>query len=66
MLGLGSSVATPPEGIRAQALVVNSFDELTAVSDKVRFDLQKWDITKKTTKTTAAKLYLKLDVLSAQ
>ena len=30
MLGLGSSIGTPPEGIRAGVLVVSSFDELEA------------------------------------
>lgn len=31
MLGLGSSVATPPEGIEAPVLVVESYDELEAL-----------------------------------
>lgn len=35
MLGLGSSIGTPPEGIIAEALVVGSFDELEEVADKV-------------------------------
>lgn len=30
MLGLGNSIATPPEGIEADVLVVSSFDELDA------------------------------------
>jgi hypothetical protein len=37
ILGLGGSVATPPEGLTAQAVVVGSFDELTALGEaKVR------------------------------
>jgi len=36
MLGLGNSVGTPPEGIRAEAVVVRSFDELDALGEKVR------------------------------
>lgn len=36
MLGLGNSVGTPPEGIKAEAVVVRSFDELEALGEKVR------------------------------
>ncbi len=36
MLGLGMSVATPPEGITADALVVSNFDELAAAGEKVK------------------------------
>lgn len=34
MLGLGGSVATPPGGIRAEVLVVSSYDELEARKDE--------------------------------
>jgi carboxypeptidase Q len=36
LLGLGGSVATPPEGIEAEAVVVRNFDELEALGEKVR------------------------------
>lgn len=36
MLGLGHSIATPPEGITADAVVVRNFDELDALGEKVR------------------------------
>jgi carboxypeptidase Q len=35
MLGLGNSVGTPPEGIKAEAVVVSSFDELDALGKRV-------------------------------
>jgi len=35
MLGLGNSVGTPPEGIKAEAIVVGSFDELDALGPRV-------------------------------
>lgn len=36
MLGLGNSVATPAEGLAAEAVVVRSFDELDVLGDQVR------------------------------
>lgn len=36
MLGLGNSVGTGPNGIRAQAIVVRTFDELTARCEEAR------------------------------
>jgi carboxypeptidase Q len=36
MLGLGGSVGTPPEGITADVVVVDSFDELEALGEQVR------------------------------
>jgi len=36
MLGLGGSVGTPPEGIRAEVLVVSSFDELALRGDQAK------------------------------
>ena len=36
MLGLGGSVGTPPGGIRAEVMVVDSFDELEARSDEAQ------------------------------
>ncbi|KAM3967942.1 carboxypeptidase Q [Aphomia sociella] len=34
LLGLGSSVSTPPEGITAEVIVINSFKELELTDDK--------------------------------
>lgn len=36
MLGLGGSVATPPDGITAEVLVVSSWSDLTAHADEAR------------------------------
>ncbi|XP_055956718.1 carboxypeptidase Q-like [Patella vulgata] len=46
MLGLGSSIGTPPEGIEAEVLVVRTFDELKRKSDQAKGKIvvynQKW------------------------
>ncbi|MCR4341209.1 MAG: M28 family metallopeptidase [Gemmatimonadaceae bacterium] len=44
MLGLGGSVATPPDGITAPVLVVTSFDELTARGDEARGKIVLFDV----------------------
>lgn len=44
MLGLGSSVGTPAEGIRAEILVVQSFDELRERADEVAGKIVVWNV----------------------
>jgi len=44
MLGLGPSVATPPEGIRAEVVVVSSFDELEARAQEARGKIVLFDV----------------------
>jgi len=44
MLGLGGSVGTPAGGIRAQVLVVSSFDELAAHADQARGRIVLFDV----------------------
>lgn len=44
MLGLGGSVATPPGGIRAEVLVVGSFDELEERADEAHGKIVLFDV----------------------
>ena len=44
MLGLGGSVGTPPEGVEAEVLVVDSFDELAARADEARGRIVLFDV----------------------
>jgi carboxypeptidase Q len=44
MLGLGGSVATPPEGITAEVFVVNSFDELARRSTEAAGKIVLFDV----------------------
>jgi carboxypeptidase Q len=44
MLGLGGSVATPPEGITAEVLVVGGFEELTARAAEARGKIVLFDV----------------------
>ena len=44
MLGLGLSVSTPPEGIRAEVLVVNSFEDLEARAEEARGKIVLFDV----------------------
>lgn len=44
MLGLGGSVATPPEGLEAEVLVVGSFEELTERADEAAGRIVLFDV----------------------
>ena len=39
ILGLGSSIGTPEEGITAQIIAVKTFEELQSVADQVRCEI---------------------------
>ncbi len=44
MLGLGGSIGTPPEGIRAEVLVVSSFEELEERADEAEGKIVVWNV----------------------
>lgn len=44
MLGLGGSIATPPEGITADVIVVNSFEDLTRRANDVKGKIVLFDV----------------------
>jgi carboxypeptidase Q len=44
MLGLGGSIATPPGGIRAELIVVSSFDELERRADEAQGKIVLFDV----------------------
>lgn len=44
MLGLGGSVGTPPDGIDAEVLVVDSFDDLTRRAEEARGKIVLFDV----------------------
>jgi carboxypeptidase Q len=44
MMGLGGSIATPPEGITAEVLVVSSFDDLSAHAAQARGKIVLFDV----------------------
>ncbi len=44
MLGLGGSVATPPDGIEAEVLVVDSFEDLAARADEAEGRIVLFDV----------------------
>jgi carboxypeptidase Q len=45
MLGLGDSVATPPDGLQAEVLIVHSFEELDAKSSAARGRIVLFNVT---------------------